>query len=77
MLAVDKKQSLAEWLTELSNPKLTVFPGDDAAMVSVREHKATDVIVKRTSVWRSRRGTFLAEDPGRTITRKGLEERRR
>ena len=77
MLAVDKKQSLAEWLTELSNPKLTVFPGDDAAKVNTREHKATDVIVKRTSVWRSLRGTFLAEDPGRAITRKDLEERRR
>ena len=84
MSVVDKKQSLAEQLAELSNPKPAIFPEDvtleaDAAKVcDFDEYEAIDVTPPvRTSTRRSRSDACLDEDPryaGRAISRKDLEE---
>lgn len=81
---MDKKQSLAEQLAELSNPKPAIFPEDvtledDAAKVcDFDEYEAIDVTPPvRTSTRRSRSDACLDEDPryaGRAISRKDLEE---
>lgn len=81
---MDKKQSLAEQLAELSNPKPAIFPedvileADTAKVCDFDEYEAIDVAPPvRTSTRRSRSDACLDEDPryaGRAISRKDLEE---
>ena len=72
-----KKQSLAEQLAELSNPKPGIFPEDDVPKIcDFDEYEETTPPVRMTTR-RNRREIYLEDDPryaGRAISRKEMEE---